>query len=92
MRNLFILCASFSITATACAQETTSSTPAATTSTITAPNVPSDAPYIVLAANHDEPNGYGFCMDTYGPGQTDLMQTTFLQTRQRRRRARLCRS
>ena len=40
-----------------------------------APNVPSEAPYIVLSANHDEPNGYGFCLDTYGAGQSDLMQT-----------------
>ena len=39
------------------------------------PEVPSDPPYIVLSANLDEPNGYGFCMDTYGPGQSDLMQT-----------------
>ncbi len=38
-------------------------------------NVPSDPPYIVLSKNLDEPNGYGFCMDTYGRGQTDLMQT-----------------
>ena len=45
------------------------------TSTIEALDVPSDPPFIVLSANHDEPNGYGFCMDTYGPGQTDLMQT-----------------
>ncbi len=37
--------------------------------------VPSDAPYIVLSANLDEPNGYGFCMDTLGAGQSDLMQT-----------------
>ncbi len=40
-----------------------------------APNVPSDAPYIVLADNLDEPNGYGFCLDTAGRGKTDLMQT-----------------
>ncbi|MEM1079057.1 MAG: hypothetical protein AAGI09_11055 [Pseudomonadota bacterium] len=39
-----------------------------------APQVPSDAPYIVLAKNLDEPNGYGFCLDTAGRGQTDLMQ------------------
>lgn len=39
------------------------------------PNVPTEAPYIVLSANMDEPNGYGFCMDTYGPGQSELMQT-----------------
>ena len=39
------------------------------------PKVPSEAPYIVLSENHDEPNGYGFCIDTYGPGQSDLLQT-----------------
>jgi len=39
------------------------------------PNVPSAAPYIVLSDNIDEPNGYGFCLDTLGAGQTDLMQT-----------------
>ena len=40
-----------------------------------APQVPSEAPYIVLSDNLDEPNGYGFCIDTYGPGQSDLLQT-----------------
>ena len=40
-----------------------------------APQVPSEAPYIVLSDNLDEPNGYGFCIDTYGAGQSDLMQT-----------------
>ena len=40
-----------------------------------APQVPSQAPYIVLSDNHDEPNGYGFCVDTLAAGQTDLMQT-----------------
>jgi len=40
-----------------------------------APKVPTAAPYIVLSANLDEPNGYGFCIDTYGAGQSDLMQT-----------------
>lgn len=40
-----------------------------------APQVPSLAPYIVLSENHDEPSGYGFCMDTTGAGQSDLMQT-----------------
>lgn len=40
-----------------------------------APQVPSNAPYIVLSDNHDEPNGYGFCIDTFGPGQSDLLQT-----------------
>ena len=39
------------------------------------PQVPTAAPYIVLSDNHDEPNGYGFCIDTYSRGQTDLMQT-----------------
>ncbi|GEA60017.1 hypothetical protein [Vibrio comitans] len=39
------------------------------------PNVPTEAPYIVLSDNLDEPNGYGFCLDTYGPGQSELMQT-----------------
>ena len=39
------------------------------------PNVPTEAPFIVLNANLDEPNGYGFCLDTYGPGQSELMQT-----------------
>ena len=76
MRNLLILCVSVVISASACAEATSSSSAtSAPTSTISTPNVPSDAPYIVLSANHDEPNGYGFCMDTYGPGQTDLMQT-----------------
>jgi len=40
-----------------------------------APEVPTEAPYIVLSENLDEPNGYGFCIDTYGAGQSDLMQT-----------------
>ena len=40
-----------------------------------APQVPSQAPYIVLNENHDEPSGYGFCMDTLGAGQSDLMHT-----------------
>ena len=39
------------------------------------PNVPTEAPYIVIGQNLDEPNGYGFCFDTYGPGQSELMQT-----------------
>ena len=68
MRNLLILCASVAISASACAEATSSSSPTPT-STIATPNVPSDAPYIVLSANHDEPNGYGFCMDTYGPAK-----------------------
>ena len=40
-----------------------------------APDVPTAAPYIVLSENFDEPNGYGFCLDTYGRGQSDLAQT-----------------
>lgn len=40
-----------------------------------APEVPTAAPYIVLSDNLDEPNGYGFCIDTYGAGKSDLMQT-----------------
>lgn len=39
------------------------------------PNVPTAAPYIVLNDNLDEPNGYGFCIDTYGPGQSELLHT-----------------
>ena len=37
------------------------------------PNVPTEAPYIVLDDNLDEPNGYGFCLDTMGAGQSELM-------------------
>jgi len=66
MRKFLALCLALGVSASACAQSTQESK---------ALQVPSDAPYIVLSANHDEPNGYGFCMDTYGPGQTDLMQT-----------------
>lgn len=40
-----------------------------------APQVPTAAPYIVLSENLDEPNGYGFCIDTYARGKSDLMQT-----------------
>ena len=65
MRKFLILFASLSISIPAYAQSTSTE----------APNVPSDAPYIVLSANHDEPNGYGFCLDTYGAGQSDLMHT-----------------
>ncbi|GAA6210904.1 hypothetical protein NBRC116602_06440 [Hyphomicrobiales bacterium 4NK60-0047b] len=39
------------------------------------PKVPTSAPYIVLSDNLDEPNGYGFCLDTFGPGQSDLLHT-----------------
>ena len=66
MRNFITLLAGLGLSASACAQST---------SKVEAPEVPSAAPYIVLNANLDEPNGYGFCMDTYGRGQTDLMQT-----------------
>lgn len=38
-----------------------------------APEVPSNTPYIVLADNLDEPNGYGFCLDTAGRNLTDLL-------------------
>ena len=66
MQKFLTLCLGLGVSASACAQSTTASE---------AIQVPSDPPYIVLSANLDEPNGYGFCMDTYGPGQTDLMQT-----------------
>ena len=60
------------MTAAGCAQ----SEPTPDTAPVAgAPDVPSELPYIVLSANLDEPNGYGFCMDTYGVGQSDLMQT-----------------
>lgn len=39
------------------------------------PNVPTAPPYIVLSDNLDEPNGYGFCIDTYGRGHSELLQT-----------------
>jgi len=39
------------------------------------PQVPTEAPYIVLSDNLDEPNGYGFCIDTTSRGLTDLAQT-----------------
>ena len=65
MRNVLILLM-VAVGTSACAQ---------TTLVSGAANVPSNPPYIVLSANHDEPNGYGFCLDTYGPGQTDLLQT-----------------
>ena len=64
MRNLLMLCASLAISASGCAEATSSSSPTPN-STIATLNVLSDAPYIVLSANLDEPNGYGFCMDTY---------------------------
>ena len=66
MRNFLMLAISLGFATSACAQSTPETT---------VPEVPSDPPYIVLSANHDEPNGYGFCMDTYGAGQSDLMQT-----------------
>ena len=66
MRNFLVLSAGMGFATLAFAESTSSTT---------VPDVPSDPPYIVLSANHDEPNGYGFCMDTYGPGQSDLLQT-----------------
>jgi len=48
---------------------------AATSALANTPKVPSDAPYIVLADNVDEPNGYGFCLDTAGRGMSDFMQS-----------------
>ena len=69
MRNLLILWACAGISASAC----TSSSSLIEAPDI--PNVPADPPYVVLTANHDEPNGYGFCIDTYGAGKSDLMQT-----------------
>lgn len=66
MRKFLTLFAGIGLAVPACVQ----STPI-----IAAPDIPSDPPYIVLSANLDEPNGYGFCMDTYGAGQSDLMQT-----------------
>ena len=66
MRKFLILFVSAGISVSACTQAT---------SLVETPDVPSDPPYIVLSANHDEPNGYGFCLDTYGAGQSDLMQT-----------------
>ena len=65
MRNFLILFASLGIASSVFVQSAFAQTP----------NVPSDAPYIVLSANLDEPNGYGFCLDTYGAGQSDLMHT-----------------
>ncbi len=39
------------------------------------PEVPTSAPYIVLSDNLDEPNGYGFCIDTMSLGLNDLMHS-----------------
>lgn len=39
------------------------------------PDAPTEPPYIVLSDNHDEPNGYGFCIDTMSRGLNDLMQS-----------------
>ncbi len=78
MRNLLIWFTSVVLATSACAQSasTTQSEPITQpTSTSGTPAVPSDPPYIVLSANLDEPNGYGFCIDTYGAGQSDLVQT-----------------
>lgn len=40
-----------------------------------APKVPTKAPYIVLSDNLDEPNGYGFCIDTDGAGISELLHS-----------------
>lgn len=53
----------------------TSTIAAAATSPNNTPQVPSEPPYIVLSDNLDEPNGYGFCIDTYGRGKSELVQT-----------------
>ena len=66
MHKILILLVSLGISISAFAQS------AAMAGTL---DVPSDGLYIVLSANHDEPNGYGFCLDTYGAGQSDLMHT-----------------
>jgi hypothetical protein len=39
------------------------------------PEVPTSPPYIVLSDNLDEPNGYGFCIDTMSLGLNDLMHS-----------------
>ena len=39
------------------------------------PEVPTEPPYIVLSDNLDEPNGYGFCIDTMSLGLNDLMHS-----------------
>lgn len=66
MRNFLTVMICAGLSTSACAQSTTNST---------APNVPSKPPYIVLSANLDEPSAHGFCIDTYGAGQTDLLHT-----------------
>ncbi len=66
MRNFLTLLASLGLTTVAFAEST---------SATNVLEVPTEPPYIVLSTNHDEPNGYGFCIDTYGPGQSDLMHT-----------------
>lgn len=38
------------------------------------PTTETAPPYIVLSDNLDEPNGYGFCIDTLSRGKNDLMQ------------------
>lgn len=60
MRSLPIYCVLAMIGATASAE---------------APQVPSDPPFIVLADNLDEPNGYGFCLDTAGRDLSDFAHT-----------------
>ena len=47
----------------------------ATSANAEAPTVPTAAPYIVLSDNHDEPNGYGFCLDTVGRGKGDRLHS-----------------
>ena len=39
------------------------------------PTPSTPAPFIHLNDNLDEPNGFGFCLDTYGRGQTDILHT-----------------
>lgn len=39
------------------------------------PQIPTAPPYIALSDNLDEPNGFGFCIDTLSRGETDLMHT-----------------
>lgn len=39
------------------------------------PKASTPPPYIALSNNLDEPNGFGFCLDTYGRGLTDILHT-----------------
>ncbi len=66
MRSFLTLMICAGLSATACAQTPINNT---------APQVKTNPPYIVLSANLDEPSGDGFCIDTYGAGQTDLLHT-----------------